>query len=924
MKSFSFRTKSYLFMTWAVGIVIFASRIQHVDLGTPLLLLALCVLASLAEILKVAGSTERSHYTFSFLIYGFTFALFGPTEAMLVIVVAHLVEWIWNRPPWYIQLFNTGSYVLVMEAASLVYSWINPARVHTTWQAALAIIISMAAFNMLNHLMVALVIWLARGEDFKKSGIFDFFPLMLDLTLLYFGASLSLVWNYNPYALGFFLVPLYLIYSTLRVPALERQTEIDGKTDLFNHEYFRKQLNGELARANRFDHPLSIIMADLDLLRNINSTYGHLAGDEILKGVASLMKTAVRDYDVVSRFGGEEFAILLPETRVSQAYARAEMIRTAIESAEFTVPTSITPIRVTMSFGVSQRENFSQTPDDIIHNADLALYHSKLKGRNRSFAYSNEAYVDFLISAVEATVSGEHPEQVRDAAAESTSPESFPAEPPSTEPYDSGRGTDAGKTGTPQGNGKSPASRHAVGVFTGALALLSLLSFAAIVHWMPSTVDGPGFDWLGLTTISVLIVLSEGFSIDLYARQTSISTSAIPILVTYLIFGPIGVALASVVLALSLVLKYHSPFSRFVFNFSNHLLAGTLCVGLVLLAGGNFLGLTPPYQIVTSLVAAAIMYLTTSWMVACGMSLDLGLPALQIWKEQFSWLAAYYMGIGFTAYALIFGYGHDHIVGLIVMLAPMLVLRASQKQYIDRTRQVVAELREKNQILKKNSEEIAQLNEGLLVTLSEIIELRDPYILGHSKQVTKYAMNIATRLGLNEKRIQLIRKAALLHDIGKLGIPTEILSKPGVLSPQEYAVVKQHAALGGDLVENSPSFHQLVPIIRHHHEHYNGSGYPDRLAGHDVSIEARILAVADAIDAMLSDRPYRKALPVTKVIQELYRGSGSQFDPLLVDEAIKMLGASATKESVVPDQAVRLQSILDQHQFAEKGFSGLK
>ena len=159
-----------------------------------------------------------------------------------------------------------------------------------SWQPVLAIAISMAIFNLLNHLMVGIVVWLARGENFRRSGVFDFFPLILDLTLLYFGASLAFVWDYNKFALVMFLVPIYMIYSTLKVPALERKTEIDVKTGLFNHGYFKQQVASELSRANRFDRPLTIIMADLDLLRNINNTYGHLAGDEVLIGVAKILK----------------------------------------------------------------------------------------------------------------------------------------------------------------------------------------------------------------------------------------------------------------------------------------------------------------------------------------------------------------------------------------------------------------------------------------------------------------------------------------------------------------------------------------------------------------------------------------------------------------------------------------------------------
>jgi putative nucleotidyltransferase with HDIG domain len=611
------------------------------------------------------------------------------------------------------------------------------------------------------------------------------------------------------------------------------------------------------------------------------------------------MKHSVRDYDVVCRFGGEEFAILLPETTLSQAYERAEVIRRAIENVEFTVPTSITPIRATMSFGISHRENFSQTADEITHNADLALYHSKLSGRNRSFAFSNNEYIDFQaehpeVQPVPAPIF-ETPRETVESVIQKPPP--VVTEKPALVKVDeSPLKIESPDADIPKSKVNSRVANHAVRVFVGILALVSLLSFAAMLRVVPFATNGTAFDWLGLIVISVLIAMSEGFSIDLYVRQTSVSTSAIPILVAYLLFGSLGVLWASLVLAISLIIKYRSPFSRFVFNLSNHMLAGTLSLGLVLLSGNNFLGLPPYYQAVLCLLSAAILYFITTWMVAYGMSLDLKQSASQIWKEQFSWLAPYYMGIGLIAYALIFGYKHDHVVGLLLMVIPMILLRISQKQYIDRTRHVVTELREKNQILKKHTEEIVELNEGLLLTLSEIIDLRDPYVLGHSKLVSKYATTIARSLGLNEKQIDLIRRAGLLHDIGKLGISMEILTKPGKLTMDEYETIKEHAALGGDLVKNTPSLRPLVSIIRHHHEYFDGKGYPDKLAGNQISIEARIVAVADAIEAMTSDRPYRKALRPEQVIEELNKHAGTQFDPLVVKEATKMLATFIVNE----------------------------
>jgi GGDEF domain-containing protein len=132
--------------------------------------------------------------------------------------------------------------------------------------------------------MVGLVVWLARGETLTKSGIFDFLPLMIDFTLFAMGASAVLIYEVTPFGVSLALLPVYLIYSTLRVPALERKSETDSKTGLFNAEYFQRIATTEIDRANRFDRPLTVVMADMDLLRNINNTYGHLAGTRKLIG----------------------------------------------------------------------------------------------------------------------------------------------------------------------------------------------------------------------------------------------------------------------------------------------------------------------------------------------------------------------------------------------------------------------------------------------------------------------------------------------------------------------------------------------------------------------------------------------------------------------------------------------------------------
>src|SRR4051794_11978578 len=150
-------------------------------------------------------------------------------------------------------------------------------------------------------------------------------------------------------------------------------------------------LRDELTRAIRFDRPMSLVMADLDLLRDINNTYGHLAGDAVLAGVAKVFRQQLREYDVPARFGGEEFSILLPETRIAEALEIAERIRRAVAASEFEVATSSEPIRVTVSMGIASYPRDGSDANELVHQADLAVYRAKLQGRNRVVDSSEES-----------------------------------------------------------------------------------------------------------------------------------------------------------------------------------------------------------------------------------------------------------------------------------------------------------------------------------------------------------------------------------------------------------------------------------------------------------------------------------------------------------------------------------------------------
>jgi putative nucleotidyltransferase with HDIG domain len=271
------------------------------------------------------------------------------------------------------------------------------------------------------------------------------------------------------------------------------------------------------------------------------------------------------------------------------------------------------------------------------------------------------------------------------------------------------------------------------------------------------------------------------------------------------------------------------------------------------------------------------------------MGLTTGYPIGKIWAERFRWLWPYYLAYGVVAYTFILGYAYIGPFGVLVILVPLLSLRFSQTQYINHTKGIVRQLRRKNTELENHTEEITILNEELLLALSHIVDLRDPYVFGHSQQVTRYATQIGQQLGLTGTRMENLRKAALLHDLGKIGIPEEILFKPARLSAEEYEIVKTHAGKGAEILETVHSLHPLIPIVRHHHERFDGRGYPDGLKGQSIPLEARILCLADSLEAMASDRPYRRALSREEILQEIHVNAGRQFDPVVVDAFLKVL-----------------------------------
>jgi PAS domain S-box-containing protein len=227
-----------------------------------------------------------------------------------------------------------------------------------------------------------------------------------------------------------------------------------------------------------------------------------------------------------------------------------------------------------------------------------------------------------------------------------------------------------------------------------------------------------------------------------------------------------------------------------------------------------------------------------------------------------------------TLYATETGFFNAEEIGLIEGLASALGFAISTLR--------VAQARERSQRELRNS------LEQTIAVIAETVSQRDPYTAGHERRVADLSIHIARILGLDEERVHGLRLAASIHDLGKIGVPAEILSKPGRLTPIQYALIREHAQLGYDIIKSVPFPWPIADVVREHHERLDGSGYPQGLTGDQIRLESRILAVADVVESMMTHRPYRPAGGIDSALEEIIKGSGSLYDSDAVNACVKL------------------------------------
>jgi diguanylate cyclase (GGDEF)-like protein/putative nucleotidyltransferase with HDIG domain len=838
--------------------------------------------AAVAQLFVVHTPRDQSYHTSTVFVLPAVFLL-PPELIVLMAVIQHVPEWLKVRYPWFIQSFNICNQTLNLVGAWGVSQFVLSASPGGEPHArALAGVAACVVYVLLNHLLLGVMLKLARGHSLRSTGLFSLESLSTDLVLAGLGVVVWSLSRWNPWMIPFAISPLVLIHRSLSVPALQEEARVDSKTGLFNARHFAAGLRDELARAVRFERPMSIVMADLDLLRDINNTYGHLAGDAVLKGVADIFRMELRDYDVPARFGGEEFALLLPETSLEQALEIAERIRRKVAETPFEVETSSEPIRATISLGVAAYPGDGTDANELIHQADLAVYRAKLQGRNRALAASPEP----LLAPVErsARLAAVPP----DGDSVAPSPRALP------EPH----GIDAREA---ESRPHVSAGPRFLQLSPPLAALIGLVGLAGIGAAVLGLVFGTSDDVLGLLAVVALVGGGQALAVEF--EGGSISVSAVGVLAGVALFGPRAALPLAVVITAVHWSSDRIPISRLVFN------VGSLCFASLAAAAVFSVGWPDSQagQLVTAaagLAAGAAYFVVNTGLTSAAMALEGHDRWRAVWIERFSWLLPHYVAFGAIGAAIALAYAAIGFLGLAVFVLPLVLMRKTMQAYLGHTQKSARKLRKAAETIRNQNVSLEQANRLLkerstaaMESLSATVDARDAYTAGHSRRVQQLALAIGRELGLSQPELEVLGHAALFHDIGKLAIPDIVLLKPACLTGSEWSLMQRHADEGARIIDRLGFLNDAVPAIRHHHERIDGHGYPDGLAGEEIPLGARIIHVADALDSMLTTRIYRGARPAHKALEELERGSGTQFCPRCVGALKRLLRAENGDEN---------------------------
>jgi diguanylate cyclase (GGDEF)-like protein len=690
---------------------------------------------------------------------------------------------------------------------------------------------------------------------------------------------------------------------------LEHQARTDSLTSLFNHSVFYERLLHSLQESSRTHSPLAVLMLDIDDFKRVNDVHGHAVGDELLRFLAEALRVIVRPEDTICRLGGEEFAVVMEDCGGENAVRVAERVQKRLAEVEFPGIG-----HMTVSVGLALGPEHAMNPRELAACAEAAMMTAKAQGKNQVVLYADDATRRPDAPGIERDVrSIAHLKMLQSLTGRLN------------------RLNDVREIGEAiAAELRSLIDYHNCRVFVSDGNELLPVAF---LGGLSSNTEGLSFDLLrirvgeGITgrcaELGESVVVADAANCE-FGRQIE-GTDPIEesLLAVPLRYGSrvVGVVVVSKLglnqfdedeVRLLEVLAGHAAVAVENANLYESARREAESATSLLEFGRELATLVDLDDIagrVTELSAAIIESRHTSFYFATGGNLRLraehGHPAEMAAELAERPLPLEALDIDRDPY-IAEPHEYEPVIGEAPVpggryaVAPFdvdgragcLVALVERDDFGERELRLLGGLAQQAKLAIANASSYEGLERTFVSTveaLANALEANDEYTSTHARWITDLSLRVGRELGLDERALKRLELGALLHDIGKIGIPSDVLSKPGRLTAAERKLVQTHPELGERIIAPIDRLQSVRPIVRHCHERWDGRGYPDGISGEEIPLEARIIFVCDAYHAMTTDRPYRRRLSHREAVRRLSESAGSQFDPHVVEVALRVL-----------------------------------
>jgi diguanylate cyclase (GGDEF)-like protein len=699
---------------------------------------------------------------------------------------------------------------------------------------------------------------------------------------------------------------------------LELEAQTDSLTGLYNHRYFHDRLRAELNRISRAHDSIAVLMLDIDDFKRVNDIYGHGTGDQVLVALADILRQTVRASDVVCRLGGEEFGIIMASCDAGDALGLAARLTERLLTEEFDQAG-----RLTLSVGIAQGPDHAMNPRELVACAEAAMMAAKARGKNQSVLFDDTATERPMgVSGREDVRSIAHLKMLQSLAGRLN------------------RLNDVHQIGAVIVNElRGLIDYHNCRVYIADGQILYPIAFKGTLgqYTEENAEDltckfGEGFTgWVAETGRSLLLAnaMDCEFAVTIPGTE-DIDESVVAVPLKY------GSRVSGVVVISKLgVAQFDEDDVRLL-----EVLGGHASVALENARLYEAERKEAERAKESLWIANALLDFSRELATVDGMDDVLGriveltahslaAPRVSVWLEDAAgehltprafWgyedgLRAKTEGLSyprsltstFLTVAEPFSMTPDELSsidgiptdGASYAVAPLhfegarlgCIVALDPNGFTPRTMRLFAGIAHQARLAIQNAGAFDNLEETFISTveaLANALEANDEYTSSHARWITDMALEIGRELGLDPDGLKRLELGALFHDIGKIGIPSTILLKPGPLTKKEREIMQTHPELGERILAPIARLENVRPIVRHAHERWDGKGYPDEVGGSEIPMESRVIFVCDAFHAMTTDRPYRKAMSFEAACKELQEGAGSQFDPDVVTAFLRL------------------------------------